>query len=71
MCVTALLGSQNCTDLSFEPDISQLPSGENATDKTKSLCPVKVDLQRERARDLVLYVSRVEPASDSDLLPNK
>jgi len=32
---------QNWTERSFEPEISQLPSGENATDKTKS-CFLKI-----------------------------
>ena len=41
---TSPLGSQNCTDRSFEPDISQLSLGANTTESTKSLCPSHVCL---------------------------
>ena len=34
---------QNWTERSFEPEISQLPSGEKATDKTKS-CFLKISI---------------------------
>jgi len=49
--VTAERGSQKCTVRSLEPEMSQLPSGEKATESTKSWWPLKVDLQRERDRE--------------------
>lgn len=41
-CVWPVLGFQNCTPLSFEPDSTHWLSGVSATDSTKSLWPSKV-----------------------------
>lgn len=35
-CVLPVLGSQNWTPLSLEPDMTQFASGVSATDRTKS-----------------------------------
>jgi len=42
MCVIDERGSQNCTERSLDPETNQFPSGENATESTKSRCQLRV-----------------------------
>ena len=59
-------GSQNWTDRSLLPDTSHFPSGEKATDKTKSLWPLKVDVGASRGERDVISHSRNVLSNDPE-----